>query len=224
MHNHPNTPTLPPTFPNAPAGELLQEDPPPIDPSNLTYSSHRGRTCRLKYSYNPYHHRADLVSSQALDRRLGFSTTQPPAKALASTPLIPFISCGSRARHCAAVFCPLYRALAQQNHHHHGITVAERSRRRPPPPPPLRSTPPTRNHGLLHLQVVRYPQPCCSTVSQGCELGQRTAARQKSRTGLKLALVELSPSRLLGRAVLRYSRPRACKSSPTHRTYLNLAT
>ena len=65
----------------------------------------------------------------------------------------------------------------------------------------LRSAPPSRNDGLIHLQVVRFiPQTLLFTSAQGCELGQAsarvTAGRQVGSGGA-----------LLGRAVLRYRSP-----------------
>jgi hypothetical protein len=112
---------------------------------------------------------------------LGSSTSQPPPTALASAPLIPFISCADR---CTVLGPRRIRLLA----HYLDCTVAHTTAQTPlsscthaRPPPHTAPARPDADMGSYTFRwyVISAP-PSFDSKGQGCELGHGTAARVRA--------------------------------------------
>jgi len=188
-------------------------------------------SCRLQHQLlAAYCQRLAIASAKPSPSIAEPNRVPAPAKSLASAPLIPFISCTHR--HSAFIVCPLSHSRSPTTTPHHGVAQTHTSHSFTHsltlPPPPTTAPPRPRANTMgsytfrwYVMPFSKFHPPARKGKDASSAMEQR---RARVRAGLKLAAVELSPSRLLGRAVLRYSHPRTRKSSHTSNTPRDLLT
>ena len=217
-------------LPNAPAGDRLLQDPPAIDPPYLTYSS------RPRLLLPPATSAPRCILPAPRNRKREALAFDRRAESCPSPRQIFSFGAAHPLHQLHAPSQRIHRlpTIAQSLAHHH-TTPRRRANTHIPfihsltlPPPPTTAPPRPRANTMgsytfrwYVMPFSKFHPPARKGKDASSAMEQR---RARVRAGLKLAAVELSPSRLLGRAVLRYSHPRTRKSSHTSNTPRDLLT